>query len=449
MTAFHPVSSICRPATLRRLLPALAVLAGAAVGRPGPLIGQEPAAEQPTTADALRVFLDCQTFNCRADRFRQEITWVVWVREPQDAQVHILMTGQSAGSGGFQYSLDFQGRGALAEARDRFRFTSSATDVEEEVVAGLRRVLSLGLVRYAALAGLGGTVEVTGVPAADRTGGEREVAPEDDPWNFWVFSIRADAEIEREDRETQDEFGLDVTANRTTDLWKLDVRGSLDIFRREVNFEDGGGFVDERNDWETSLLLVRSLSPHWSVGFLTAAGSSTRFNRDFAVEFAPAVEWNFFPWQESTRRRFVVLYTLGVDYLDYEEVTVFQKMEETLLAQRLDVQVRVQEPWGSARVGAEGRHLLQHSDQFRVELSGRLDYRLVRGLSLSLGANYEVIRDQRFLSGAGLSPEEILTSRRALATGSRTSFEVGLSYRFGSIFNNIVNARFPGLNTSF
>ncbi|MEJ2541900.1 MAG: hypothetical protein P8188_18355 [Gemmatimonadota bacterium] len=59
---------------------------------------------------------------------------------------------------------------------------------------------------------------------------------------------------------------------------------------------------------------------------------------------------------------------------------------------------------------------------------------------------YEVIRDQRFLSGAGLSPEEILISRRELGTGSRFSVELGISYRFGSIFNTVVNQRFPSFD---
>ena len=75
-------------------------------------------------------------------------------------------------------------------------------------------------------------------------------------------------------------------------------------------------------------------------------------------------------------------------------------------------------------------------------MRGDGSYRLIRGLGLDIGVNYEVIRDQRFLSGEGLSPEEILISRRELGTGSRFGLEVGISYRFGSIFNTIVNQRF-------
>lgn len=412
---------------------------------PGPVSAQAPTQDLSRTESALRVFLDCATWRCREDRFRQEIDWVNWVREPQDAQVYVIMTGQPAGSGGFQYAFDFEGRGALADLTDRFLFTSSGTDVEEETVAGLTRTLGLGLVRFVALSGFTEMVTVTGTGRPQPSEGDLAAEQEGDPWNYWVFSIRGNAELDREDRETQDEFRVNLAANRTTEAWKIDLGANLDISRREVEFDDGDSFIDERDDWGARTLVVKSLSPHWSVGFLTNTGSSTRFNRDFAFEFSPAVEWNYFPWQESTRRRFVVLYTLGWDYLNYEELTVYEKLDETLFQQRLDVQFRIQEAWGNVRLGAEARQYLQHGDQFQIQLNGNLDYRLVRGLGLNLGANYEIIRDQRYLSGAGLTPEEILTSRRALATGSRLSFEIGLSYRFGSIFNNIVNARFPAL----
>ncbi|UCC25744.1 MAG: hypothetical protein JSU98_01355 [Gemmatimonadales bacterium] len=410
-----------------------------------------PAAAQVTTPDlsreesALRVFLDCATWRCREDRFRQEITWVNWVREPQDAQVYVLLTGQSAGSGGFQYAFDFEGQGPLEGLEDRYLFTSSGTDVEEEVVAGLTQTIGLGLVRFAARAGFTDMLAVTGVERDLPSTEELEEEQEEDPWNYWVFSLRGNADLEREDRETQDEFRFSASANRTTDMWKIDLGGSFNLSRREVEFDDGDSFVDERDDWDARTLVVRSLDSHWSTGLRAQAGSSTRFNRDFGFDLAPAIEWNYFPWQESTRRRLVALYTLGIEYREYEEITVFEKLSELLWRHQFDLQFRQQESWGSANFGVEARQYLQHSDEYQVQLTGNVNYRLIRGLGLDLRANYEIIHDQRYLSGAGLTPEEILTRRRALATGSRLSFEVGISYRFGSIFNNIVNARFPAL----
>ena len=52
------------------------------------------------------------------------------------------------------------------------------------------------------------------------------------------------------------------------------------------------------------------------------------------------------------------------------------------------------------------------------------------------------MRDQRDLPKAGASDEEILVRMRELATGYRYYFSVGVSYSFGSIFNNVVNPRF-------
>ena len=368
-----------------------------------------------------------------------------WVREPQDAQVYILMTGQQAGGGGFQYAFDFEGRGALSELRDRYLFTSSGTDVEEEVVGGLSRTLAAGLVRFAARGGFADMLRVTGAQRTQPAEREQERDEGEDPWNYWVFALRGNMELDREDQEKQDRYSFSASANRTTDDWKVDLGGNLNVFRRRVTYEDGDVYRDDRDDWGTRLLAVRSLSPHWSVGFMTSSGSSTRFNRDFGFEFSPAVEWNYFPWQESTRRRLVALYTVGYNYLDYDEVTVYEKLKESLVQQRLDLQFRVQEPWGNMSLNAEARQYLQHTDQYSLQFGGEVDYRLVRGLGVTLEMNYEVIHDQRYLSGEGLTPEEILTSRRALATGSRFSVDVGLSYRFGSIFNNVVNARFPGL----
>ena len=51
---------------------------------------------------APRVFIDC--ISCDMDYFRTEITFVNYVRDRKDAQVHVLITTQSTGSGGTEYT---------------------------------------------------------------------------------------------------------------------------------------------------------------------------------------------------------------------------------------------------------------------------------------------------------------------------------------------------------
>ena len=82
--------------------------------------------------------------------------------------------------------------------------------------------------------------------------------------------------------------------------------------------------------------------------------------------------------------------------------------------------------------------------KFRITVDNEFDVRLFRGFSLNVNSNAAVIRDQIYLPGGDATPEEILVRQRQLATGYRYQLSVGLSYTFGSIFNNVVNRRFGG-----
>ncbi len=406
-----------------------------------PLLALPPGVHaQDTPTRVLPVYLDCAARGCDSDRFRQDIPYVNWVREPASADLHVIITSQSAGGGGTQYTIDFIGRNGLADYTDRFQFSAGSTDVEEEVAGGLSNTLALGLVRFVRLAGLGDGLSVAfSRPSGPPVAGS---AVADDPWNAWVFSIRAGADIDREDTQKKSRYNTSASANRTTDLWKVDVNLWANWSRSEFQLSDSSTFVNETNSWTVSGLVVRSLSDHWSVGLTAGTGTSTRQNQAFRADFAPAIEWNYFPWQDATRRRLVARYSLGVEYFEYEERTVYDRTEETIGRHRLDLSYRSQETWGDARVGGQFAQILGNFDRYSFELSGSLDYRLARGLNLNLGGSYELIRDQIYLSGVGLSDEEILVQRRQQATGSRLSLNVGLSVRFGSIFNNVVNSRF-------
>jgi hypothetical protein len=85
---------------------------------------------------------------------------------------------------------------------------------------------------------------------------------------------------------------------------------------------------------------------------------------------------------------------------------------------------------------------LNNLSQYRLGVYGGIDVRLFKGFSLEVAGDYSRVRDQRNLPKADASDEEILVRMRELATGYRYFFSVGVSYSFGSIFNNVVNPRF-------
>ena len=61
-------------------------------------------------------------------------------------------------------------------------------------------------------------------------------------------------------------------------------------------------------------------------------------------------------------------------------------------------------------------------------------------------ASYERVRDQLSLSAAGIDPSDILLRLRELKTSYRYDISGGLSYTFGSIYDNVVNPRFDALD---
>jgi hypothetical protein len=85
---------------------------------------------------------------------------------------------------------------------------------------------------------------------------------------------------------------------------------------------------------------------------------------------------------------------------------------------------------------------LNQLEQTRLGVFGEADVRLFRGFSFNVFGRYERIRDQISLRKGGASTEEVLLRVQQLATGYSYFVNLNLSYRFGSIFNNIVNPRF-------
>jgi hypothetical protein len=162
------------------------------------------------------------------------------------------------------------------------------------------------------------------------------------------------------------------------------------------------------------------------------------------VRIAPAVEYNFFPYSESTRRQLTARYSVGPAWYDYSEMTVFERTEEARVQQMLQVGVVARQPWGSIDVGAAAGSFLDDFAQNRFQLGGGVELNLFRGFSLQLNGSYDRLRDQIYLAAGEATEEDLLLRRRQLATGFQYFASVGLSYTFGSKISPVVNPRFGG-----
>jgi len=73
---------------------------------------------------------------------------------------------------------------------------------------------------------------------------------------------------------------------------------------------------------------------------------------------------------------------------------------------------------------------------------GYISLRIAKGLNVNISGEYSIIHDQLGLIKEGVTPEEVLLRRRELETQYSYATSVGLTYTFGSIYNNVVNPRF-------
>lgn len=397
---------------------------------------------------APRVFLDCTSFvRCNMDHFQTEIRFVNWVRDREDADVHVLVTAESVGGGGRLYTMEFIGRGDMAHLSDALTYVASGTDVELQTLEGLTQTLELGLMRYAIQAGFGNAFDIAYTGAAPTTPVEGEapptVAPVRDPWNFWTFRVGLSGSMDVTENRSNYRANPSFSADRVTEDWKVNFNFSANARRNKITLSDDRVVRDDANNWSGSGLVVRSLSPHLSAGFTTSAGSSVSNNTRIRMDLTPGIEWNYFPYVEASRRQLIAHYGIGLEHSAYREETIFNVTSETVPFHRLGVQYRAVAPWGSAGVGLDASQYLHESGLYNLGASGNVSFRLMRGLELSLSAEGSRVRDEIHTPLAEISEEDILLGRMDLPTGYAYEASIGINYRWGSSISNIVNVRFP------
>jgi hypothetical protein len=406
---------------------------------PGPLSGQVEAGPDPSESFALRdgaplVYIDCN--RCDMAHTRQEITFVNHVRDPNLAQVHVLVTDQQTGAGGRQYTLAFEGRDRFTGMAHTLPYTSHQSNSQAEERDGLTEALKLGLAVFAAQSTVGERLRVTFDP-----GDAEEAATVYDPWNNWTFEVYGGGNLSLESSQRNGSARYGLYVDRVTEEWKLRFRPYFNHTSRVIRREDSPDIRSNQTRHGLDSFVIRSVGGHWGTGIFGEYITNSVDNLGHQFTVTPAVEYSLFPYSEASRRSITFTYRVGYEYVDYLEETIYEQTEETLLRHSLNASVQIRQPWGSISSGLSGSHYFHDSSQYRLTFNGNLQFRLGSGFSVNLGGNYQRINDQLALPRGDASLEDILLQRRQLATTYRSSMNVGLSYTFGSIFSNVVNPR--------
>ena len=419
---------------MRRHLLAVALLLRATSA----FAGQAQTPPAPPQGAFLRVFLDCGP--CDTDYLRRNVAFVDYVRDRAQAEVHVLVTTQGTGGGGRSWTLKYIGLDRFTGQERTLTFTTSQTSTDDEQREEFARVFRLGLVGYAVNTPAAQEIDVAWKkPAQPKT----EAAVKD-PWNYWVFRANANGNINSEHSSSSNSSRFGFSGNRTTADWKLTFSANGNVNHNSFLLSDEETIKSTSTSWGVSGMAVKSMGPKFSIGIKSSVGHSSFSNNARTVSVTPAIEYNIFPYADWERRNLTIQYVAGADAHKYAELTVFDKISETVPWHSVLASLNLRQPWGSLEVEARAGQQLNRLSHYHSSIGGGTEVNLFKGFSFDIFGEYNRIRDQIGLRKGTASTEDILLRLKQLATGYSYDFNLGFSYSFGSAFTNVVNTRFGG-----
>ncbi len=385
-----------------------------------------------------RLYLYCPDVTCDFGYLKRELPWLDWVLDRDDADVVVVLTTQDTGAGGTRSSFYVTRPHGGGPARDTLCVTSPVTDSEEDSRRLTVRTLAAALARDLVNLPEGERLEVRVAPPA---GGQDSVRVARDPWNHWVYRIGTNGYLSDEQSYRTAYVYGSIGASRVTEYAKLGLSAGRSDNESRYVFDDGTSFRTSTTSWNVRALGVHALGAHWSAGSTASAWASTYSNTRLGFGVGPALEFDVYPYAESSRRALTFGWQLYASHVRYDEITLYGRTAETLFQHELDANLSQKQTWGSVQLGTSLNQYLHDAGKYRLTTSVNADLRLFHGLSLTGYLWAARIRNQLSLPRGDATDSQIIARQRQLATSYLVYASFGVSYRFGSILDSVVNPR--------
>ena len=384
--------------------------------------------------NSIKLFLKC---SCDSNYIRDQINYIDYVRDQEDANIILEIYGDPNGNRG-KYSIYFIGKNNFIGMDDKLSFESHPKMTNDEIRSGLKDKIQRGILKY-----LVKTTDINDLNISI-TKLDNNISDSDslivDKWKNWIFEISASGYYEKESSRKVNDFNGRFEVNRYTEDWRIET--TLRFFKRIEEF------LSENNNFKSSRVykgaygkIVRSISDHWSTGIFYGLSKDSYENIKFSNNFSPAIEYSIFPYKEVVRREMVLEYKIGYRKNNYQSKTIYGKNDEFLGIHSFAFKTRYRQNWGDIYSRFSFFTYLHDNSKNRLTFDNYLNIRIFEGFSLRLGAEIRFIRDQINLAAGQASIEDLLLQQRSIATDFYNEFRLGLTYTFGSAFNNIINTR--------
>jgi hypothetical protein len=387
---------------------------------------------------ALNIYLDCTA--CDINYFKENFSIVNYVREPDLADVHIQVTTLTTGSGGTEYNLLYLGRKRFQNLNDTVVFCLSPDQTYEKTRQMLLKKIQLGLVPYIMKTSYANHLYLTvdniaGVPIKKK-----------DPWKNWMFEIYGSASLLNQKYMKNNQINASLYISKVTPDIKFESANYMVYNETRVNYPLNDSTTYSNNTYQKGLstnnLFVISMGNHFGIGGLASFRNSHLNNLDFQVRVGPAIEYSLFKYTDAAHKQLRFLYSVGYEQSNYAETTIYNKMNDYLYKHNLSILFMYIKPWGYFNASLYGSNYLNDFSHFSVGTSTLTNIRIVKGLSFNVMCGLYMYRDQITLKKGVATMEELLTSQREMEKNYSYNISFGLTFRFGSKFNNVVNPRF-------
>jgi hypothetical protein len=369
---------------------------------------------------------------------------VDFVRDRFDADVHVLVSSQYSSAGGTQVSLMFIGEKNFNHQQDTLKYYNDPTLQQDDQRKRMVKYLKLGLIPYLSKTNLVDQLDVSWSGA--EKGKSTEVAVKD-KWNYWVYQVGINGSINGSQTYKEHSMNGYFNANKETEKWKINLSTSMN---KDVQtfIQDTIQLKFERKQFDVYSEVAGSINAHWSYGLSAYYQNSLYSNIKAGFKCTPKMEYSILPYSAFNTERIVLQYMAGPVYNVYYDSTIFLKTHELEFQQSASLITSFTKPWGSINLGIFYSNYFDDFSKNNLQFTGAVSWKIFKGFNFGIYGNYGLIHDQIGLRKGEFTRDELLVRNRELKSSFQYNLGMGISYRFGSIMNNIINPRFKGLNYS-
>jgi hypothetical protein len=385
----------------------------------------------------VKVYLDC--WGCDGDFLQREMPYIDFYQDAKTANLHIIVNAEISSNGGEIVTFRFIGVNEFENVDNTLTVDILPNTSNDSKRKEYLEVLKKGVYAYIIRSK---SNNIASLSYLKNDTDEKEI--EKDKWNNWSFRISTGGYLNGEESYSNSNSYANLSTNRITQATKFTSNLYINSSVSKYKFDDSEDVIVENKSKQANMTYVKSKGEHFSIGAIADYSQSTFRNYNGQYKLSPCIEYNTFPYSESSEHRMSILYGLSANYHNYIDTTVYLKNSESFVSHLLELSYQNSQTWGSFSFSINSNQILDKNDlqKYNVRISSNIDWNIVKGLSLNYWAYINFDRAQIHLPLNGATYEEIILRQKELESNYFYYINFGLSYTFGSMKNSVVNPRF-------